>query len=81
MQSARPACGDAVPKERELLLYTLSQTNWNKSQAAERLHWSRMTLYRKIAKYQIKETTLENSKAVSGSNNGCNNLAARVTKV
>src|SRR5262245_61478831 len=41
------------PPERELLLYTLSQTNWNKSKAAERLHWSRMTVYRKIAKYHI----------------------------
>jgi transcriptional regulator with PAS, ATPase and Fis domain len=44
---------DTTPPEREILLYTLSQTNWNKSKAAEQLHWSRMTLYRKIAKYQI----------------------------
>ena len=44
---------ETVPAEREILLYTLSQTNWNKSKAAEQLHWSRMTLYRKIAKYRI----------------------------
>jgi DNA-binding NtrC family response regulator len=81
MQSPRADCRDTVPKERELLLYTLSQTNWNKSQAAERLHWSRMTLYRKMAKYQIKESAVENPPAALASNNGRNNLAARVTKV
>jgi len=48
-----PQRQEATPTEREVLLYTLSQTNWNKSKAAERLHWSRMTLYRKIAKYHI----------------------------
>jgi DNA-binding NtrC family response regulator len=30
-------------------------TNWNKSRAAERLQWSRMTLYRKMAKYGVAE--------------------------
>jgi DNA-binding NtrC family response regulator len=40
--------------ERELLLSTLFSTQWNKTRAAEKLHWSRMTLYRKIAKYQIR---------------------------
>ena len=39
--------------ERERLVATLSATNWNKSKAAEALHWSRMTLYRKIAKYHL----------------------------
>jgi transcriptional regulator with PAS, ATPase and Fis domain len=43
---------DAVP-ERERLLAILHQTNWNKKQAALQLNWSRMTLYRKLAKYQI----------------------------
>jgi DNA-binding NtrC family response regulator len=41
--------------ERDLLLSALFATNWNKSKAAEKLHWSRMTLYRKMAKYDIKE--------------------------
>jgi DNA-binding NtrC family response regulator len=41
------------PDERERLLAALLATKWNRSQAAERLHWSRMTLYRKMAKYQI----------------------------
>lgn len=39
--------------EKNLLLSTLFTTNWNKSKTAQRLHWSRMTLYRKMEKYQI----------------------------
>jgi len=31
----------------------LFATNWNKSKAAQDLRWSRMTLYRKIAKYHV----------------------------
>ena len=41
--------------ERELLISTLFSTKWNKTKAAEMLNWSRMTLYRKIAKYRIPE--------------------------
>ena len=44
----------AVRSERELLLATLARLNWNKSRAAESLCWSRMTLYRKLAKYAIR---------------------------
>jgi DNA-binding NtrC family response regulator len=39
--------------ERERLIAALFATNWNKSRAAERLRWSRMTLYRKLAKYGL----------------------------
>ena len=39
--------------EKELLLRALFSTKWNKSKAAQTLHWSRMTLYRKLAKYHI----------------------------
>jgi DNA-binding NtrC family response regulator len=35
------------------VLCALFATKWNKSKAAEKLHWSRMTLYRKMAKYHI----------------------------
>jgi DNA-binding NtrC family response regulator len=42
--------------ERDKLLLALSATKWNKSKAAERLQWSRMTLYRKLAKYQLLST-------------------------
>jgi transcriptional regulator with PAS, ATPase and Fis domain len=41
--------------ERDLLLEALFACQWNKSKAAKNLHWSRMTLYRKIAKYQIED--------------------------
>jgi DNA-binding NtrC family response regulator len=45
---------DRMPAdERKQLIAALSATNWNKSKAAEALHWSRMTVYRKIAKYHL----------------------------
>jgi len=40
-------------KERDRVLSALFATNWNKSKAARKLHWSRMTLYRKMARYHI----------------------------
>ncbi|MBI2875431.1 MAG: sigma-54-dependent Fis family transcriptional regulator [Candidatus Tectomicrobia bacterium] len=39
--------------ERDRLLFVLHATDWNKSQAARKLCWSRVTLYRKMARYQI----------------------------
>ena len=39
--------------ERSRVLAALQETRWNKSRAAEALHWSRMTLYRKMAKHRI----------------------------
>jgi DNA-binding NtrC family response regulator len=39
--------------ELERILCALAQTRWNRSRAAEELHWSRMTLYRKMARYKI----------------------------
>ena len=42
--------------ERERLLWALLSTNWNKSKAADKLQWSRMTLYRKMARYHIVKT-------------------------
>ncbi|MFZ1983470.1 MAG: sigma-54 dependent transcriptional regulator [Desulfatitalea sp.] len=39
--------------DRDRLLATLYATRWNKSQAARQLNWSRMTVYRKMVKYQI----------------------------
>jgi len=43
-----------TPQERDRILSALVATNWNKSKAAEKLSWSRMTLYRKLAKYQLE---------------------------
>ena len=72
---------ETVPTEREILLYTLSQTNWNKSKAAERLHWSRMTLYRKIARYHIVESQSGAAEILTELANSCNKFAVSVTKV
>jgi transcriptional regulator with PAS, ATPase and Fis domain len=40
--------------ERARILTTLVETRWNKYRAAKALHWSRMTLYRKMAKHGIR---------------------------
>lgn len=45
--------GPELDRERDQLLSALLETNWNKSRAAERLSWSRMTVYRKMAKYRL----------------------------
>ncbi|WP_249384132.1 sigma-54 dependent transcriptional regulator [Chitinivorax sp. B] len=49
----QPQTAGTVVEERSLLLHTLNETHWNKSEAAQRLNWSRMTLYRKLAKYDL----------------------------
>ena len=41
------------PTELDRVMSALTSTHWNKSKAAEALSWSRTTLYRKIAQYQI----------------------------
>jgi DNA-binding NtrC family response regulator len=41
--------------ERRQILSALLETKWNKAEAARKLHWSRMTLYRKINRYHIIE--------------------------
>jgi transcriptional regulator with PAS, ATPase and Fis domain len=47
---------DRIPDdERAKVLSVLMETRWNKSTAAKKLKWSRMTLYRKIAKHKIVE--------------------------
>lgn len=43
--------------ERDQLIDTLSKTNWNKTEAAKKLNVSRMTLYRKIAKYHLDSSS------------------------
>src|SRR5262249_53677377 len=80
MRYPSPVRQETAPTEREVLLYTLSQTNWNKSKAAERLHWSRMTLYRKIAKYHIVESHPEVTVTPAEPASNCNNFPVSVTK-
>jgi transcriptional regulator with PAS, ATPase and Fis domain len=80
MQNRSPVLQETKPAEREILLHALSQTNWNKSKAAERLHWSRMTLYRKIAKYHIVPSHLEATETPAEPTNRRNNFTVSVTK-
>ena len=42
------------PGEVNRILRALSESNWNKSKAADLLSWSRMTLYRKMERYGIQ---------------------------
>ncbi len=46
-------CAGAARCEQDRLLEALWATDWNKSKAARQLKWSRMTLYRKMDKYQL----------------------------
>ena len=46
-------------EELDRLLAALTSTNWNKSMAAQKLQWSRMTLYRKMAKYSLSTKTVD----------------------
>jgi DNA-binding NtrC family response regulator len=39
--------------ERDRLIRALESTQWNKAEAARQLSWSRMTLYRKLAHYDL----------------------------
>jgi DNA-binding NtrC family response regulator len=52
---------DMPAEEREQLLDALLKTDWNVSQAAAELQISRMTLYRKMEKYQIVRSPRRNS--------------------
>lgn len=49
----RAAAHSGGGSERDRLLAALLATRWNKTKAAEQLRWSRMTLYRKMAKYSV----------------------------
>lgn len=51
----------APSSERERILAALCETRWNKVQAAQVLRWSRMTLYRKMAKHGIDASTTNQS--------------------
>jgi DNA-binding NtrC family response regulator len=55
---------DAAPGEGDRLLAALFETRWNISRAADKLHWSRMTIYRKMEKYSISKSALHRSAAV-----------------
>lgn len=44
---------NSADDEKQRLLATLRATNWNKSAAAKEMQWSRVTLYRKLTKYDL----------------------------
>jgi len=47
---------EKVPRnERKQIVCALLETKWNKSKAAQKLSWSRTTIYRKISRYNIVE--------------------------
>jgi DNA-binding NtrC family response regulator len=45
--------GKVEATELDRMLAALAETQWNRSRAAEKLQWSRMTLYRKMSQYQV----------------------------
>jgi DNA-binding NtrC family response regulator len=60
-----PGVQDFASKDRQRLMEALASVQWNKSAAARVLKWSRMTLYRKMAKYEIADPE-ERARAASG---------------
>jgi transcriptional regulator of acetoin/glycerol metabolism len=59
-ESFRARLKSSVPAsdaERRRLIDALLSANWNKSRAAGMLHWSRMTVYRKMLKYSVVRST------------------------
>jgi DNA-binding NtrC family response regulator len=52
----RKAMETATGGELQRILKALALTEWNRSRAAKELHWSRMTLYRKLSRYGIAKT-------------------------
>ena len=53
---------DSQVAERERILTALMTTQWNRSRAAASLRWSRMTLYRKMARYSIASPSRSRTK-------------------
>ena len=64
----QPGCGidtDQPAADEQNLRDALATCNGNKSKAAKRLNWSRMTLYRKMAKYGTERERRLDDKLVS----------------
>jgi transcriptional regulator of acetoin/glycerol metabolism len=45
---------------------SLAANNWNISKTARALHWSRVTLYRKMAKYHLEKENPADRRSASG---------------
>ncbi|GJL65613.1 MAG: acetoacetate metabolism regulatory protein AtoC [Nitrospirales bacterium] len=48
-------CATLPQNERDQILAALLSTKWSRTKAAQKLQWSRMTLYRKMAKHNISQ--------------------------
>ena len=44
---------EGFTNERDMVLAALSSTNWNKTEAAKKLKWSRMKIYRTLKRHKI----------------------------
>ena len=44
---------EGFTNERDMVLAALSATKWNKSEAAKKLQWSRMKVYRTLKRHKI----------------------------
>lgn len=47
---------EGFTNERDMVLAALSSTNWNKTEAAKKLKWSRMKIYRTLKRHKINFT-------------------------
>jgi transcriptional regulator of acetoin/glycerol metabolism len=65
LQASTPAPTSRHDMERQRLLETLEATRWNKTEAARRLKWSRMTLYRKLTRHRLHVTSNRTSVTTS----------------
>jgi DNA-binding NtrC family response regulator len=62
---------DSGSDERTLVLRALQSARWNKSKAAQTLNWSRMTLYRKMTKYEIPLRSRRAHAKAAGADRSC----------
>ena len=71
-------CESLPQNERDRILAALLSTNWCRTKAADKLQWSRMTLYRKMLKHNVVygngKTTHEKAKQILPSHSSCNIL-------
>lgn len=47
---------EGFTNERDMVIAALSSTNWNKTEAAKKLKWSRMKIYRTLKRHKINFT-------------------------
>ena len=67
MRGTDGAPASLCSSERDMLLCMLVATHWNRTETAQRLHWSRMTVYRKMTKYGIQPPARHERDSSAGS--------------